>query len=86
VGGVLDGNGGLVVVDEGEDVDGFILAGAEGVAKKVPEFVSEEVFFGDKTKPLGHAVVNDAVQVAGKQVVDQLVERDLDSTVRGLEG
>lgn len=33
VGGILDGNGGLVIVDEGEDVDGLILAGAEGVTE-----------------------------------------------------
>ena len=92
VGGVFDGNGGLVVVDEGEDMDGFVLAGSEGVAEEVPEFVGEEVFLGDKTQPLGHAVVDDIVPVvgkgleAGKQVVDQLVKRDLDSAVGGFEG
>jgi hypothetical protein len=92
VDGVSDGNGGLVVVDEGKDVDGLILAGAEGIAEEVPEAEGEDIFFGDKTQPLGHAVVDDIIQVAGKglkagkQVVDQLVERDFDSAVCGLEG
>ena len=92
MGGVFDGNGGLVVVDEGEDVDRFILAGAEGVAEEVPEFVCQEVLFGDKTQSLRDSVVDDIVPVvgkgleAGKQVVDQLVKRDLDSAVGGFEG
>ena len=82
----------MVVVDEGEDVNTFVLAGLEGGAEEVPEFVCEEVLFGDKTKPLGHFIVDDIVPVAGKgleagkEVVDQLVERDLDTAVGGFEG
>lgn len=49
VAGVLDGNCGLVVVDESKDVDGLVLAGAEGVTEEVPEPVSKEILFGDKT-------------------------------------
>jgi hypothetical protein len=92
IGGVPDGNGGLVVVEEGEDVDRFVLAGLKGVAEEVPEFKSQYVFFGDKAKSLGYSVVDDVVAVAGKgleagkQVVDQLVKRDLDPTVSGFEG
>lgn len=97
MGGVLDGNRGLVVVDEGKDVDGLILAGAEGGGQKVPEGVGKAVLFGNETESLGHTVVDDAILhdvgavagkglEAGKQVVDQLVERDLDSAVCGLEG
>jgi hypothetical protein len=92
VGGVFDGNGSVVVVDERKDVDGFVLAGAEGVSEEVPEFVREEVLFGNKTKSLRHPIVDDVVPVAGRrleageQVVDQLVKRDLDPAVGGFEG
>ena len=92
VGGVFDRNGGVEVVDKGEDVDRFILAGAEGVAKEVPEFVGEDILFGNKTQPLRYAIVEDVVPVVGKgleageQVVDQLVKRDLNPAVGGFEG
>jgi hypothetical protein len=90
--GVFHGNRSLVVVDEGEDVDTFVVVGLEGMAEEVPDLESEHVFFGDKTQSLGYAVQDDVVPAAGKrlevgkQVVDQLVKRDLDSTVSGFEG
>lgn len=92
VGGVFDRNSGVKVVDEGEDVDRFILAGAEGVAEEVPEFVGEDILFGDETQSLRYAIVEDVVPVVGKglkageQVVDQLIKRDLDPAVGGFEG
>jgi hypothetical protein len=49
VGGVPDGDGSLVVVDECKDVDRFVLAGLEGVAEEVPDFIGEGVLFGDET-------------------------------------
>ncbi len=92
MGSVFDGNGGLVVVDEGKDMDRSILAGAEGVAEEVPEFVCQEVLFGDKTQSLGQAVVDKVVAAVGKvleageQVVDQVVNGNLDPAVGGFEG
>ena len=47
--GVLNGNGRLVVVDEGKDLDTFVVVGLKGMAEEVPEFESEDVLFGDKT-------------------------------------
>jgi hypothetical protein len=90
--GVFYGNRGLVVVDEGEDVDTVVVLGLEGVAEEVPELESKHVLFGDKTQSLGYAVQDDVVSAAGErlevseQVVDQLVKRDLDPTVSGFEG
>jgi hypothetical protein len=92
VGGVFDRNGGLVVVDEGKDVDTFVLAGLEGVAEEVPEFGCEEVLFGDKTQSFRQAVVDKVVAAARKwleadeQVVDQVVNGNLDPAVGGFEG
>lgn len=47
--GVFNGNGGLVVVDEREDVDTFVVVGLKGMTEEVPEFKCEHVLFGDKT-------------------------------------
>lgn len=80
VGGVFDRNGGLVVDDEGEDVDTFVLAGLEGIAEEIPEFGCEEVLFGHKTETLRHFIVDDIVPVpgngleVGEQVVDEVVK------------
>lgn len=82
----------MVVVDEGEDVDTFVLTGLKGLADEFPEGVGEDVFFGDKAKSPGYSVVDDVVPDVGKgleaceQVVDQLVQRDLDPAVGGFEG
>jgi hypothetical protein len=46
---VLNGNGSLVVVDEGKDMDTFVVVGLKRMAEEVPEFESEDVLFGDKT-------------------------------------
>jgi hypothetical protein len=90
--GVFDRNGGVVVVDEGEDVDTFVLAGLERIAQEFPEIESQLVLFRNKTKPLGYAVVYNVVPVAGKglevseQVINQLMQGDLDPAVGGFEG
>jgi len=81
-----------VVVDEGEDVNVRILAGVEGAAEEVPQVEGEEVFFGYKAQSLGYAIVQDVVVFAGqgleagKQIIDQLMQGDLDATVSRFEG
>lgn len=92
VSGVLDRNGSVVVVDEGEDVDRLVLVRLKCVAEQAPKGVGEFVLFGNKTQSLGYAIVNDVVPVAGKglevceQVVNEMVQRDLDPVWRGFEG
>lgn len=70
VGGVLHGNGGVVIVDQGEDMDWFVVTGAKGVTEKVPDVGSKRGLFGDETKSLRHAIVDDVVPGA---IVDDIV-------------
>ena len=69
-----------------------VLAGVEGADEEAPQVEGEDVFFGDKTKTLRYAIVQDVVVFAGQgleageQIIDQLVHRDFDATVSRLEG
>jgi hypothetical protein len=82
--GVVDTDHGAVVVHQCLDLDHGILVFVVNGVQEVPEDISEEILFGNKTKALGYAIKNDVVILfgegseAGQQVLGKLMQRNFD--------
>jgi len=90
--GIPDADHGVVVVDQGLDVDAFVFLVADNGVDYVPEYVGHDVLFCDEAQTLGYSVEDDVIPFhsqglqARQQVVDQLVKGYFNATCGGFKG
>ena len=90
--GIPDADHGVVVVDQGLDVDAFVLLAVDNRIDHIPKYVGHQVLFCDEAKTLGYAVEDDVVPFhcqglqTGQEVIDQLVQGYLYPAGRGFKG